>query len=873
MAYDRREVNNAIGIPAPFLNDPTTLSEFHRFPEQDDLVQYSPDGLQLRIARITAAREAEYQERERRSIEIDREILYSLNYGTNPWTRRERPPDKVRRPVRDIFGKPGHILEELSEMSEILLFESIRLDVSTQEEALQVTVSVAELNWDRARGHDEDAWMVERPYEPHNLDKIDFSGMDVDGQRIYERDYITPELERLVIEEGKRVRGEDADIDAAWEQISDALELTYHLKRMLRWCAKVLPDQPAKAPGLGEPVALDGREMRLSWVLQRCWARALHYRSLTSWVKPGKDCNYEPQTIGFQHLQFILYISLNLLDCENVRAKVAREAAAKESARATGNDPRPSTAEKDVPHAFFQNFSVMLDLVVRSLNIIAITIHRRWDQLSVDQGSIDEEWILDPRLFSDVVRVHLNGPVFQPELVLLQRLFSITDDFEDALDEEHIENILISKVAVFDEEKTEMAITLQSPAYDPGYIYDYPKQRSNYNNYLYPTLRKIMQTNRQRRDYLLLSNAARRKPWEMIFYYMDTVPGASEEGLDDAIINMLQWTQSCHPKRRPDLHEESLTQISHIARSILPVIPIGPKSLNMIVDMEPDMTCLYCQDSFGPNSFIVKLHCKHFFHFVCLMRDWDHPRRAEYKCICCRRGPDFVYPWTLHEAWEVEAEAKDHWDMLRRTKVDRTGPKARQILEIPEQWDAVLPADEELQAAIIDEAGQENDPDAALDVLYRNAISTLDQYWYLENGRLNMSEHWNRWKRGQPRSIEVEMCRRREERRRWDEHQRASVKQQGWGLEGLDAIGATYDSSDSGGGHSSSGSDGDDDGKGDREDDSKNDQDDDADADEARNVAARLREQQARFRSDRSAAFRELQAQTDREVGNDRGPY
>jgi hypothetical protein len=93
-------------------------------------------------------------------------------------------------------------------------------------------------------------------------------------------------------------------------------------------------------------------------------------------------------------------------------------------------------------------------------------------------------------------------------------LLAVSDDFDRRMDHEHVEDTLISKRVVVADEFWEVAQALQG-GYQP---LDWSKLYTvDVENDIYPPLWKISQINRNRRDYLLLRDWSKRRPWQVSY--------------------------------------------------------------------------------------------------------------------------------------------------------------------------------------------------------------------------------------------------------------------------------------------------------------------------------------------------------------------
>jgi hypothetical protein len=93
-------------------------------------------------------------------------------------------------------------------------------------------------------------------------------------------------------------------------------------------------------------------------------------------------------------------------------------------------------------------------------------------------------------------------------------LLAVSDDFDRRMDYEHVEDTLISKRVVVSDEFWEVAQALKG-GYQP---LDWTTlYTGDVEDDTYPPLRKISQINRNRRDYLLLRDWSKRRPWQVSY--------------------------------------------------------------------------------------------------------------------------------------------------------------------------------------------------------------------------------------------------------------------------------------------------------------------------------------------------------------------
>jgi hypothetical protein len=96
--------------------------------------------------------------------------------------------------------------------------------------------------------------------------------------------------------------------------------------------------------------------------------------------------------------------------------------------------------------------------------------------------------------------------------MLWASLLHFADEFERRMDKEHIEDCSINKHVVVHDEKRSLINQLDE-YYTPADVNETFSYSDQIDGIVCPYLRKITEINRQRRNYLLLRDWSKRRPW------------------------------------------------------------------------------------------------------------------------------------------------------------------------------------------------------------------------------------------------------------------------------------------------------------------------------------------------------------------------
>ena len=105
---------------------------------------------------------------------------------------------------------------------------------------------------------------------------------------------------------------------------------------------------------------------------------------------------------------------------------------------------------------------------------------------------------------------------FGNEWILWASLSEAADKFERYMDLEHVEDVLINKRIVCDDEWSQIFDLLRNEDYIPSDVFDLPANADDGSDPLpdmESNLRKIAQINRLRQSYLVLRDWMKRRPW------------------------------------------------------------------------------------------------------------------------------------------------------------------------------------------------------------------------------------------------------------------------------------------------------------------------------------------------------------------------
>jgi hypothetical protein len=231
-------------------------------------------------------------------------------------------------------------------------------------------------------------------------------------------------------------------------------------------------------------------------MLHRAWIRTLHYKSLSV---GGEE-------IGFLQIKHILALSLAFMSMEFMRVP-------------------PIPLKNQQNPAGFDDIRLMISELAKALGNIGYSIV---SSTAPDRAGGDSE---EKRLINNIIYntepARLNSFIqmfLDPiggKLKLWYMLLGKSAHFDRAMEEEHVEDCLINKHIVFNDEEFQISNLLMRTNYMPADVRDlgmFNNDDEDGINMVKPWLQKIQQVNRVRRNYLQLKNwIPGKRPWFVLY--------------------------------------------------------------------------------------------------------------------------------------------------------------------------------------------------------------------------------------------------------------------------------------------------------------------------------------------------------------------
>ncbi|RDL34666.1 uncharacterized protein BP5553_07794 [Venustampulla echinocandica] len=364
-------------------------------------------------------------------------------------------------------------------------------------------------------------------------------------------------------------------------------------------------------------------DLRRSWVVHRAWIRLLHYRGFHRGLEP----------FGVEQLRYIMQstFALYLEEVYNVA---------------------PDPVEKRVSYDEFRPIDDMLSLAREKIEAIA------------DQMDKEGLWSVgirskDPARFSQIVWKNLGHTPEDYDFRLWSLLLNLNGDLEHKLRREHVEDVLINKRVVVEDEWCAVHDALIDENQYSANKFVSQLDR-DYQNSIEPILSKIGQINCMRRNYLLLRNWNHKRPWKQLYHIFDTTDNGPERMYRESISDFYAYIHDIQQIKEPHLAEDSPSRKANIWTSLFPIHPIGLHGPEPLIPQLED-NCVICMDGFKADPehpVIARLHCNHLFHFLCIRDYWDDPDKLQMKCPLC--GPSSLC--TLRSTAAITPEVADVWD-------------------------------------------------------------------------------------------------------------------------------------------------------------------------------------------------------------------
>ncbi|TGO24385.1 hypothetical protein BPAE_0104g00150 [Botrytis paeoniae] len=505
----------------------------------------------------------------------------------------------------------------------------------------------------------------------------------------------------------------DRNAPSPWKHLNAMFRLNGYLMRILRFI-----DERNAHLG-GRPALPDGSNIadpaiKAAWVLHRAWIRLLHHRSLSLGA----------QARGIDSLKNILIIG---------RAQLEQET-------------------RSVPVESRKIYESLLEFVttLQTLTTFLQALANEFSQDSIPKPGAQEPYIIsDFNIDSDRVSAawaqitHPSKPdpqgrtinPFGP-MLLWSQLLDRAADFEAKNNRYYVEDHLYDNRVIAEDEHWEITKLISKADYDPDFVKDRVPDVAQAREVRALT-KKVSQVNAHRRNYLLLRDWSKKRPWRQLYFVFDTVTTDTWRGLIDDFYNTMELL-----KVLPETPGKEQDALDYRAR-----IEVDPESepnlfgnvfsIHPLPSHDPCKyagayfgNCVYCLEDYAPRELWVQFFCNHMVHYDCGRDYWDNPGNPDFRCPLCRH----TQSWELHKVAGIVPEVVDLWD-----NVD-----------------------------LVDAAEVSRHPIVQMEGTPADVEGFKELYWESEAAHLAESESWEfrNYHRERPRELRHEMAQMRNARRK-----------------------------------------------------------------------------------------------------------
>ncbi|TGO10976.1 hypothetical protein BTUL_0120g00140 [Botrytis tulipae] len=505
----------------------------------------------------------------------------------------------------------------------------------------------------------------------------------------------------------------DRNAPSPWKHLNAMFRLNGYLMTILRFV-----DERNAHLG-GRPALPDGSNIadpaiKAAWVLHRAWIKLLHYRSLS----------LGGQTRGIDSLKNILIIG---------RAQLEQET-------------------RSVPVESRKIYESLLEFVttLQTLTTFLQALANEFSQDSIPRPGSQEPYIIsDFNIDSDRVsaawaqithptKPDPQGRTINPfgPMLLWSQLLDRAADFEAKNNRYYVEDHLYDNRVIAEDEHWEITKLVSQANYDPDFIKDRVPDVAQAREVRALT-KKVSQVNTHRRNYLLLRDWSKKRPWKQLYFVFDTVTTDTWRGLIDDFYNTMELLKVL--PETPEKEQDPLDYRASIeadpeseANLFGNVFPIHP-----LPSHDPCKyagayfgNCVYCLEDYAPRELWVQFFCNHMVHYDCGRDYWDNPGNPDFRCPLCRH----TQSWELHKVAGIVPEAVDLWD-----NVD-----------------------------LVDAAEVSKHPIVQMEGTPADVEGFKELYWESEAAHLAQSESWEfrNYHHERPRELHHEMAQMRNARRR-----------------------------------------------------------------------------------------------------------
>ncbi|TGO63454.1 hypothetical protein BOTNAR_0100g00140 [Botryotinia narcissicola] len=321
-------------------------------------------------------------------------------------------------------------------------------------------------------------------------------------------------------------------------------------------------------------------------------------------------------------------------------------------------------------------------------------------------------------------------------MLLWSQLLDRAADFEAKNNRYYVEDHLYDNRVIAEDEHWEITKLISQANYDPDFIKDRIPDVAQAREVRALT-KKVSQVNTHRRNYLLLRDWSKKRPWKQLYFVFDTVTTDTWRGLIDDFYNTMELLKVL--PETPEKEQDALDYRASIeadpeseANLFGNVFPIHP-----LPSHDPCKYAgayfgnyVYCLEDYAPRELWVQFFCNHMVHYDCGRDYWDNPGNPDFRCPLCRH----TQSWELHKVADIVPEAVDLWD-----NVD-----------------------------LVDAAEVSKHPIVQMEGTPADVEGFKELYWESEAAHLAQSESWEfrNYHHERPRELHHEMAQMRNARRR-----------------------------------------------------------------------------------------------------------
>ncbi|TGO55619.1 hypothetical protein BCON_0089g00140 [Botryotinia convoluta] len=491
----------------------------------------------------------------------------------------------------------------------------------------------------------------------------------------------------------------DRNAPSPWKHLNAMFRLNGYLMRILRFVDERNAHLGGR-PALPDSSNIADPAIKAAWVLHRAWIRLLHYRSLSLGAQ-ARGLEQETRSVPVESRK--IYESLLEFVTTLQTLTTFLQALANEFSQ--DSIPKPGSQQ---PY------------IISDFNIDSDRVSAAWAQITHPSKPDPQGRTINP---------------FGP-MLLWSQLLDRAADFEAKNNRYYVEDHLYDNRVIAEDEHWEITKLISQADYHPDIVKERIPDVAQARE-VRALAKKVSQVNTHRRNYLLLRDWSKKRPWKQLYFVFDTVTTDTWRGLIDDFYNTMELL-----KVLPETPEKEQDALDYRARieadpesepnlfgNVFPIHPLPSHDPCKYAGAYFG-NCVYCLEDYAPRELWVQFFCNHMVHYDCGRDYWDNPGNPDFRCPLCRH----IQSWELHKVAGIVPEAVDLWDNV--DLVDAAEVSRHPIIQMEG-----TPADVE---------------------------GFKELYWESEAAHLAESESWEfrNYNREKPRELHHEMAQMRNARRK-----------------------------------------------------------------------------------------------------------